>query len=102
MRRWAGKHPATRGCGARLLNRLNRFYSSLDGLVKVLNTFASLQGYAIVKRYIKVSKNGELRKAVLIYNRCKEYIDENRSKRDTASQKTNCSFNAIAILKEGR
>ena len=55
-----------------------------------------------MKRRTKVSKKGILCKAVLMCNRDKEHIDENGSKRDTTIQKTNCLFDAIAILeKEG-
>ncbi len=69
-------------------------------MVKALNTFASLQAYAILKIYIKVSKSGVLRKAVLIYDGGKKYIDKNRGKKDTSGRKTNCSFDAITILKQ--
>ena len=79
---------------------LDRFYLSLDELVKALNIFVSFQGYAIMKRRTKVSKKGVLRKAVLIFDRGKEHIDENGGKKDTTSQKTNCPFDAIAILEE--
>ncbi len=64
---------------------LNKFYPSLDELVKVFNTFASLQGYIIVKKHTKVSKKGIFRKAVLIFDKSKKHIDENRGKRDIRS-----------------
>lgn len=79
---------------------LDRFYPSLDELVTALNAFASLQGYAIVKRRTNTSKKGVLRKAVLMCDRGKEHIDKNGSKRDTTSRKTDCPFDAIAILEQ--
>ncbi len=81
-------------------NLLNRFYPSLDELIIALNAFASLQGYAIVKRRTKTSKKGVLRKAVLMCDRGKEHIDKSRGKRDTSSRKTNCPFDMIAVLEE--
>ena len=53
-----------------------------------------------MKRRTKVSKKGVLRKAVLMCDRGKEHIDENGGKRNTTSRKTNCLFDAIAILEE--
>ena len=41
-------------------------YASIDNLIQAINTFASLQGYVVVKRRTKVSKKGVLRKAVLM------------------------------------
>ena len=79
---------------------MNKFYLSLDELVKALNIFASLQKYAIVKKYTKVSMKKLLHKTFLIYDRGKEYIDENRGKKVTISRKTNCFFDANAILVE--
>lgn len=74
------------------------FYYFLDELVKALNTFASFQEYAIVKIRIKVSKKRVLRKAILMCDRGRKHIDENRGKKDTISQKTNFLFDAIATL----
>ncbi len=79
---------------------LERFYPCLDELVKAFNIFASLHGYAIVKKHTKVSKKEVLLKAVLMGNRGKEPVDKNESKRDTTSKKTNCLFITIAILEE--
>ncbi len=79
---------------------MNRFYFSLDKLIKALNIFASLQGYAIVKRCTKVSKKKAFCKAVLMFDRSKEHIDENEGKKNTTSRKTNCLFDATAILEE--
>ena len=53
-------------------NLLNN-YTFLDSLLQVINTFAFLPGYVIVKRRTKVSKKGILRKTILIYNWNKEY-----------------------------
>lgn len=82
------------------LNLLNGFYPSLDELIIALNTFASLQGYAVVKRRTKTSKKGVLQKALLMCDRGKEHIDKSRGKRDTSSRKTNCPFDMIAVLEE--
>lgn len=68
---------------------LNKFYLFLNELVKVLNIFVFFQKYIIVKRQIKISKIEVLCKAVLIYNRSKKYIDKNRNKKNTTSQKIN-------------
>lgn len=68
-------------------------------MIEAINTFASLQGYAIVKRRTKVSKKGVLRKVILIYDRSKKHIIENWCKRDTSTQKTDCPFDAVALLK---
>lgn len=38
----------------------------------------------------------------MIFDRGKEHIDKNGSKKDTTSQKTDCLFNAIAILEQER
>ena len=78
-------------------NLSNRFYPSLDELVIAL---ASLQGYAIVKRRPKTSKKGILQKAILMCDREKEYIDNQRGKRNTTSQKINCFFDIIASLEQ--
>ncbi len=77
-------------------------YSFLDSLIKAINTFVSLQGYTLVKRRTKVSKKGVLRKAILIYDRSKEHITENWCKKDTAIQKTDCLFDAVALLEADR
>ena len=53
-----------------------------------------------MKRRTKVSKKRVLRKAVLMCDRDKKHIDENGGKKDTTSRKTNCSFDAITILKK--
>ena len=74
---------------------LDKFYPSLDKLVKTLNIFASFQEYTIIKRNTKVSKEEILLKAVLICDRSKKYINKNKNKINTTSQKTNCSYNAI-------
>ncbi len=55
------------------LPNLSDNYASLDVLLQAVNTFASSQSYAVVKRRTKVSKKGILRKAVLICDRNKEY-----------------------------
>ena len=73
-------------------------YASLDNLIQAINTFASSQGYAVVKRRTKVSKKGVLRKGVLMCNQSKEYHTESWSKRETASRKTGCPFDALAVL----
>ena len=52
---------------------LSENYASLDALLQAVNTFASSQGYAVVKRRTKVSKKGVLRKAVLMCDRNEEY-----------------------------
>ncbi len=73
-------------------------YLSLDSLIEASNTFASLQGYAVVKRRTKVSKKGVLRKAILMCDRSKEHITENWCKKDTKTRKTDCPFDAVALL----
>lgn len=77
-------------------------YIFFDNLLQAINGFVSLQGYAIVKRRIKVSKKRVLRKPVLIYDWNKEYYSEYQSKRETSSQKTDCFFDALAILETDR
>ncbi len=75
-------------------------YPSFDSLIEAINTFASLQGYALVKKRTKVSKKGVLRKAILMCDRSKEHITENWCKKeDTTTQKTDCPFDSVTLLK---
>ena len=41
-------------------------YAYLDNLIQAMNTFASSQSYAVVKKRTKQSKKGVLRKAVIM------------------------------------
>lgn len=52
----------------------------------------------MVKRKTKVSKKEVLRKPVLICDQSKEYYSEYWSKREISSWKTDCFFDALAIL----
>ena len=51
-------------------------YPSLDDIMQATNSFASLQGYAIVKRRTKTSKKGIVHKAVLMCDRSKIHTTE--------------------------
>lgn len=51
-------------------------YATLEELISVVNVFAVIQGYAVVKRRTKKSKKGVLQKAVLICDRSKVHVDE--------------------------
>ncbi len=73
-------------------------YPSLDDIMQVINSFASLQGYAIVKRHTKTSKKGIVCKAILICDHNKVYTTEYWCKRDTSTRKTDCPFDAVAII----
>ena len=77
-------------------------YVSLDNLLQAINNFASSQGYAVVKRRTKLSKKRVLIKAVLKCNWNKEYHSKNWSKREISSWKTNCPFDALAVLEADR
>lgn len=74
-------------------------YSFFNNLIQAINTFASLQGYGIVKKRTKVSKKRVLKKAILIYNQSKKYHTRNWYKKETIIRKIDCFFDALIILK---
>lgn len=45
---------------------------------------------------------GVLRKAVLMCDCSKGHVTENWCKRDTTTQKTDCPFDAVALMKDGQ
>ena len=53
-------------------------HATLKELISTVNVFAAKQGDAVVKRQTKKSKKGVLRKAVLMCNRSKAHVDEER------------------------
>ena len=53
-----------------------------------------------MKKHTKISKKRVLCKAVLMFDGSIEHIDKNRGKKDVTSRKTNCFFDAIAILED--
>ena len=76
------------------------FYAILEELISAVNIFAATQGYSVIKRQTKKRKNGVLGKVVLIYDRSKAYVDEERFARDTTSRKYDCPFNAVALTED--
>lgn len=77
---------------------LSEKYTSLEDLIQVVNTFASSQGYAVVKRQTKVNKKGVLKKAVLMCDQGKEYHTKSWNEREIATRKTDCLLDALAVL----
>ncbi len=75
-------------------------YTTLKKLISAINIFATLQGYAIVKRRTKKSKKRVLRKAVLICNRNKIHIDERKFAIDITSRKSDCLFDMVVLIKD--
>lgn len=76
-------------------------YPSLDDIMQTINSFASSQGYAVVKRRTKTNKRGVVRKAVLMCDRSKVHATEHWRKRDTSTRKTDCPFDAVAVIQDG-
>lgn len=52
----------------------------------------------MVKKKIKVNKKRVLKKTVLIYKQNKKNYIKSWNKRETIIQKTDCLFNALAVL----
>lgn len=53
----------------------------------------------MVKRQTKTSKKEVLRKVILICDCSKEHAMENSCKKDITSRKTDCLFDAVAVMK---
>lgn len=68
-------------------------------MVKVLDIFEFFQKYSIRKKHTKINRE-VLHKIVLIYDKNKEHINKNESKKITISQKINSLFDVIAILEK--
>ncbi len=85
-----------------LPSQLEDGYPSLDDIMQAINSFAFLQGYAIVKRRTKTSKKEIVRKVVLMCDHSKVYTTEHWCKRDTSTRKTNCPFDVVAIIQDGK
>lgn len=83
-----------------LLIFLQAFYIPLKELISVVNIFAIIQGYAVVKRQTKKSKKDILQKTVLIYNENKVYIDKKRFAKDIILHKYDCLFDMVTLIKD--
>jgi hypothetical protein len=79
----------------------SHIFSTLNDLITAVNEFAGDQGYAVVKKRIKNSKKGVLRKAVLRCDRGENPKPQEFGKRETSTRACDCSFEAVATLESG-
>ena len=86
-----------------LSSRIIDYYESLNSLLVAVNTHAASQDYAVVKKRIKNSKKGVLRKVVLMCDRSYIFIKNTEyEKRNKVSRECECPFDAVVTLIENK
>ncbi len=82
-----------------LSSNLFDFYSILNQLIAIVNEFADLHEYVVIKKRIKINKKEVIRKEVLMCDKDDKYKHQRIEKRATFSRQCECFFETVATLK---
>ena len=74
----------------------DRFYSSRKIFITAVNQHAADQGYAVITKRSKKTKDGEVRKIWLSCDKGSKYISKGYGKRLSSTRLTECPFELIA------